>query len=538
VSYVVKSPNKPPPINTGTLPAPLGGINSNDPLANMDPNDCIYIYNLIPMLNGLHVRDGYVEWRTGVAGTGGVRTLISVKSQDPTGGSQDHLFACTSAGIYDVTSSGTAPALVVTFGITANNAGYGHWFEYTTTSLQYIIYLDEENGMYTYQVNTATWLKVIQGAGANQILNVNPANFVHGVSYKGTLFLVEKNSSRCWYLAVDALYGPATKFELGNKFLKGGPLVGAYIYMVNGSVGPQKFIVFLSSVGDVSLWTGTNPGVTDWTSAGSFYAGDLPAGRRVANSNQFNGDLLIISIYGVIQVSNLIAGMTINDRKVMFTDKISALINQQIFQTRNQQGWEIVAHPKENLIIINSPLLAGSSYIQFIQNVATQGWAIFRGIPYLCSAVYNGELYFGTLDNRVCVHRGDVDNESLAGTGSTAINWSMLTAYLKSTPNQKIPSFVRAYFSAANTPAWDAQTVYDYNITENPSTVPNTSPSGSVWNVGLWDAAVWGGNLTAANDIRGTAGIGVNVAVALRGSSISPTTFLGFETAYRQGGFM
>jgi len=539
VSYVVKAGAQARPIQTGSLPAPLGGINSNDPLANMDPNDCVYMYNLIPMLNGLHVRDGYVEWKTAVAGTGGVRTLIPVKSQNASGGSQDRLFAVTILGIYEVTSSGTAPAIVVSFPITTGNAGYGHWFEYTTTSLQYIIYLDEANGMYTFNVGTNTWLKVTLGGGANQISGVDPANLVHGCSYKGRLWLVERDSSRAWYLAPDALYGAATKFELGNKFLKGGFLVGTYIYMVNGSVGPQKFLVFISSVGDVSLWTGTDPAsATTWDSAGSFYAGDIPAGRNIANSTQFNGDLLIISIYGVIPVSNLIAGLTINDKKIAFTDKISALINSQIFQTRNQRGWEIVAHPKENLIIINSPLLAGNPYLQFVQNVATQGWGIFRGIPYQCSAVYNGELYFGTSDNRVCVHRGDVDNESLAGTGSTAINWSLLTAFIKSTPNQKIPSFIRAYFSAANAPSWDAQVAYDYNTLENTATIPNTTPKGDVWSLGLWDTAIWGSNSTSYEDIRGLAGIGVNMAIALRGSSISQTTFLGFETAYREGGFM
>lgn len=522
---------------SGGIPAPIGGINANDPLANMNPEDLIYSFNMIPMQNGLHVRDGYQEWETAVAGAGGIRTMISLKSQNATGGSQDKMFAVTILGIYDVTGTGTAPALVVVFPAQTGDAGYGTYTRFTTVADQFLLYFDEVNGMYTYAVSTGVWLKVSFGAGANQILGVDPATLAMGVSHAGRLFFVERNSSRSWYLAPGAIYGTATLFELGNKFQKGGYLVGAYVNSVSGQSGPVAYIVFISSAGDVSVWTGSDPSTAaTWSTAGCFYIGDTPLGRNIATF--FNGDLFMISIFGVTPLQALIAGLTLNDQIISYTSKISTLINQNIFATRLSRGWEIVTHPRQNMLIINSPVVAGQPPLQYVQNLATKGWGLYRGIPYQCSTVFGGQFYFGTADNRVCLHIGDADNVALNGTGALAINWSMLTAFAKSDPVMKIPSFIRAYFTTAVAPSFDVKIYFDYNTVENISTIPYISPGGSVWDAGLWDTAIWGGGISSFNSIEGGVGIGVNMAIALRGSSISQTTLIGFEAVWREGSFM
>lgn len=533
-----KAPKGVPQIaKMGSIPVPIGGINSAVGLADMSPTDSVYSYNLIPTVAGLKVRSGYNEWSTNVAGAGGVRTMMSVKSQNATGGSQDRLFACTITGIYEVTSGGNAPTLVVTFGTQTGDAGYGYYHNTTTTAGQFTCYYDEVNGMYTYAVATNTWLKVTLGAGAGQISGVDPATLVFGVTHKGRQWLVEKNSSRAWYLAPGAVYGAATLFELGNKFLKGGYLVGIYLYTVNGTNGPISFLVFLSSAGDVSIWQGNDPAAaTTWDSIGCFYVGDLPLGRNVANS--FNGELVIISIYGIIPVSKLITGLTLDDAKINYTNKISNLINPNLSATRASRGWEIASVPQQNLILIASPKQTGQPYIQYCQNLSTLGWTVYRNIPYQCSAVFNGNLYFGTSDNRVCIHQGDVDNTSLTGTNSVNITWSLLTAFAKSDPVMKIPSFLRTYFISMQPVSYDVKVYFDYNIVENLTTVSSGGFSGSVWDGSNWDSAIWGGGTTPANSIEGLSGIGVNMAVALRGSSNSSTTCIGFEAVWREGGYM
>lgn len=528
-------------IKTDTLPAPLGGINSNTALARMDPNDCIFSYNMVPANNGLDVREGFKEWVTAIAGTGGIRTLISVRSGNAAAGVLNRLYAATILGLYEVTNTGTAPALAIAFAVQTGNAGYGAYTHFTTTAGQFVIYWDELNGMYTLNVTTNTWTKTTMGAGAGQISNVDPALLVHGVSKNGTLFMAEKDSSRSWYLAPGTIFGAATLFELGNKFIHGGYLVGVYLYTVSGGTGPISHIVFLSSSGDVSVWQGYNPAdATNWSNVGNFYVGQMPFGRGVANSNQFNGDLLIISVFGIIAVSDLIAGLDINDEKIQYTKKISQLINSYVYQTLNSRGWEIYSSPRKNLNIVNVPAIVGQPSIQFVQNTSTQGWGLWRDLPVQCGATYGGDFYFGTADGRVCLATGSVDNVKLDGTGAVLINFSMLSAYSNAgNVNQKVPSFIRAYFRAGTTPSYSCKMMFDFQTSEVLGPISSSTPlGGAIWDTDLWDAGIWGGAPDAVNGMQGASGIGVNMAIALRGSCSSPTTLIGFEPAWTEGAYM
>jgi hypothetical protein len=51
-----------------SLPAPLGGWNARDSLANMEPTDAVTLINMFPTVSNLTMRGGYTKHATGLSG--------------------------------------------------------------------------------------------------------------------------------------------------------------------------------------------------------------------------------------------------------------------------------------------------------------------------------------------------------------------------------------------------------------------------------------------------------------------------------------
>ena len=53
--------------STASIPAPVGGLNARDSLANMAPTDAVVMENWYPTTTSVDVRKGYQPWSTGYA---------------------------------------------------------------------------------------------------------------------------------------------------------------------------------------------------------------------------------------------------------------------------------------------------------------------------------------------------------------------------------------------------------------------------------------------------------------------------------------
>ncbi len=102
-----RRPAIPPSVQTATIPAPVGGLNTIAPGGEMPPTDCFLLYNMIAAEHGNRTRLGSREWAAGLFGTGDdyVRSILPFTGS-ANNGSLNRLFATTSGGIWDVTSSG------------------------------------------------------------------------------------------------------------------------------------------------------------------------------------------------------------------------------------------------------------------------------------------------------------------------------------------------------------------------------------------------------------------------------------------------
>jgi hypothetical protein len=591
-----------PTIQSAHMPAPLGGINTVDAGSAMPATDCVYQYNLIADSLGLSSRLGWKEWVTGLGGE--VRTTLPFSGSHQNG-STDKLFAVTATGIWDCSASTTSPSHVVTFGTTSGSAGYGVSTVMVTPGGHFLLYCDEENGLYIYTENTSTWAAAVLGTtvlwslttsysvgdrvqnGSNvYVVTVagtsassggptgtgtgivdgtvtwnyvsavtanaigpsladqragytgSPAKFVAVTVWKNRVWLVEKDSTRAWYLGINSIYGTATSFDFGSKMRSGGPLVGLYNWSYDGGSGLDTLLVGVSTAGDVVIYQGTDPSTAStFGLKGAWSVGAVPAGRRIATD--YGGDILILSSLGVMPLSKLIIGNPVVDRTQYATAKVSNLFGRLASERKLLPGWALHIHPTDNALIITVPTQTGQPTEQLVMSFATRGWGKYRDLPIFSAGVWNGALYFGTTDGRVCVNDGGVDGVLLSNPDSyTPIAWSVLSAFnaLGSAKQKRLHMLRPTILAATNSPVVKVSPRFNFDTSE-PSPIAGTGRvANGTWDNALWDSAVWAGDQTPSAPMIGAAGMGRELAVLVQGVSTSRTTFVGVDVFFDVGG--
>jgi hypothetical protein len=453
---------------------------------------------------------------------------------------EDRLFGAAMNGIYDISASVTAPAAEILFPVADATSGHGQWTNLTTIATgKFLLYTDETNGYYTYTESTGNWLKVTAGGGANQISGVDPALFVSCMIFKSRVWFVEKNTASAWYLPVDALYGVAVEFNFGNKFRHGGNLANLYNWTVDGGEGIDDYLVAVSTSGDVVVYKGSDPATaTDFEQHGMWFIGPPPVGRRLAGT--FGGELYLLSSYGLLPISKLISGVLVQQGDAYLTKRITPLINSAMAFTREEYGWEVRLIPTENLVLISSPKRTGFPYIQFVYSLNTPGWALYRDVPYLTGETWHGNFYFADEDDRVLVHTGDLDDVDLTDTTSEQIEWSLLMCFLGygADGNYKRAQFIRPIFIAEQAPGYSVEARYDYNLSEVFNAASAVVATGSVWDVGLWDFAIWGGEFVTVDVVQGGSGLGRVMSIGLNGRSGARTILVKFDLLFDMGGML
>ena len=89
-----------------SYPAPVGGWNARDALAQMKPIDAVALENWYPKTSYVEIRGGYADHATGMTGNG--KTLAPYNSIS----GSNKLFAITNSGVYDVSSAGAVGSSV------------------------------------------------------------------------------------------------------------------------------------------------------------------------------------------------------------------------------------------------------------------------------------------------------------------------------------------------------------------------------------------------------------------------------------------
>jgi hypothetical protein len=554
-----------------SIPAPIGGLNARDAIAEMPATDALVMTNWFPTPTNIQLRGGCANYATGIVGW--VETLMTYNAQ----GSTPKMFGAAGANIYDVTAPGAVGAVAVS-GLTSARWQYTN---FGTPGGQFLVAVNGADKMQVF--NGTAWQTVGNGAGATissgtaigtlatittatphglvtgntvtitgatpaaynianasitvtgattftlvlgsapggamtvigtytyapSITGVDTALLIAVAPFKQRLIFIEKNSSRFWYLPVFQIGGSALSFDLANLFKLGGYLMAFADWNVDTVDGPQSYATFISSMGEVVVYQGYDPSIPGaWTLVGVFRIG-RPIGRRCLQ--KFGSDVYVISADGLFPLSQAMLTDRTQDNKAV-SNKIQNLINNDVQAYGANFGWQVILYPIGNKIIVNVPQVENSIQYQYVMNTITGAWCLFQGWGAACWELLNDGLFYGGNGIVVKADTGTSDN------GST-IQTDLKPAFSDfGTPGQqKQWTMVRPVFTSDN----DFVTVVALNVdfSDLPPTQPLTLPplpADALWDVSPWDITSWNGGPRTRFTWTTIGGIGFYASLRMR----------------------
>jgi len=515
-----------------SLPAPTRGMNARQNLAEPQPLECVYSFNMEPAEYGMRVRDGYRTYVEGIdnGNSQGVRTIIPYTGDEYA----DKLFCANNEGIWDCTIDGGTPTLKIGFADQTDNAGYGIYTAFTTDAGENLLfYADQANGLYTYTPSTDTW---VQTPG---ITGITISEVYYIVVHKQRIWLAVRNSTVGYYLAPGAIAGAVTPFYFGAKFKHGGSIVALLNWTVDGGNGLDDYLVVVSRAGDVIPYTGDDPSLITWQAVGTYFVGQIPTGNKIGSD--FGGDLIILSEFGVTAMSDL---LNASDARAMAANsvsfKIASLLRSDLVQLRDYQGWELRYAPTQGYLIVATPKRAGFPNLQYVLIRTTEGWCFWRSVPMQCVDTWQGVTVIGTANDTIEAMDIAVDGADNAGENGTPINFSLLTNFTNGgSPAQfKRGELVRPTFLGSVTPTLRTKILYDFDTSEILPPASAALDGASLWDTGLWDSAIWKSSTQGTPLLRGGFGIGRNLAIALNGYANTALLLVNIDLMWRTGGVL
>lgn len=451
-----------------SIPAPVGGLNARDSLANMDEDDAVIMDNWFPETTSVNIRNGYESHVTGLGSE--VDTLAGYNN-----GVDLELYAVAGGAIYDTTNSGAVGSALVS-GLT--NSRFQH-INFGTAGGFFLLMVNGNDDLQYY--DGSAW-SVINSGSSPAITGVDTADCININNFKNRVWLIEKNSLSAWYLPVAAIGGSAQELDLSGIFKMGGYLVTMVNWTIDNAAGIDDYAAFITSQGEVALYKGTNPASSStWFLVGTFRIGK-PLGYKCAV--KAGADVLVLTEDGAFPLSKSL----LTDRgqqNLAITDKITNLFLKDTQSYRSAYGWQSILHPTGNKLVINVPQVEGSISYQYVMNLITGSWCRFTGWNSFCYEVLDNELYFG--GNGV-VYKADTgesdDNETIQTDVQQAYSYFGSKA-------QKKFNMARPVFSASGTLSPSLILNTDYRLTAPTGTPAYTENSNSLWNIAEWDVADW-----------------------------------------------
>lgn len=551
---------------TASIPAPLGGWNARDSLAEMNPMDAVTLQNWFPTPSDLTFRKGYTKHSTGLGGQ--VDTVMNYA-----GSTTQTLFGASGSRIYDVTAD---PAVEVVGGLSSDRWQHvnfstaggrflvacngsdpvhiyngSYWFSVATTATgQTISTITHVGAVATLTTSTAHGLVTgnqvtVTGASPSEyngtfkitvtgsttftytmastpatnatvvgtytplgIAGVDSSTLINVNAYKERLWFTQKDTMKIWYLDVDSIGGTAADINFGGITRSGGYLQAMGTWTLDAGQGVDDYAVFVTSMGEVLVYAGLDPtDPTNWQLRGVWQLGQTFSRRCFF---KWSGDLLLLTQDGLVPLASALQSSRL-DPRVNLTDKIYYAVSQAASEFSTYFGWQINYLAEANMLVLNIPTATG--WQQFVMHTITKSWAQFTGIDASCFEIHNDRLYFGGngFVGKYWNSNAD-DGENINGYVQQAYN------YFDSRGQQKRFTMVRPIFLTDNgNPTVLAGVNVDFDV-QNQLGAVTFNPIGDlgIWDSGVWDVSLWGGGgLIVSKQWQGVTGVGYAAGLAL-----------------------
>lgn len=534
-----------------TVPPPTRGINANDAVAAMAPDDALQFDNFISGELGVAVREGWYEYaiNVDVDDTHPVRTVMPYNGAPATSMTSplvdSELFAATDNGIWLIEGGGdfAAAAAEIALSGSTNAGSFSHAMFTAESGGQYLVACSETDGGYLY--DGVSWMKMtsVGAPGPGIITGIDPADFVQVCVWKKRLLFVERTSGRMWTLDVGAVGGIALEFDFGPLLQNGGALAGLASWTQDAGAGIDDRLVVFGSSGDLAVYEGTDPtDATKFSNVGVWFIGQPPIGRRFFTTS--GGNVFVLTVYGLLPVAGIVQGgldnvLTSDTDEAKQLRKLQDLLHRDFVTLLNTDGWELASIPSKAFLHIVRPPTSVDENVEYVFQEHSRAWSRIVEMPVITVAKRLNEVYGGTADGRVLrIYDGFTDGMDIAGDGASEIRSRLTPAfqYFGNPAVLKQALMMRVNFLSRTQPSYTQRMNVNFAINTLASAPAVSVPSGAVWDAAFWDTSFWAGAARAFGEWRSVEGMGYSLAPSLFVTSQDETVIANIEYMMKSGG--
>jgi hypothetical protein len=467
-----------------TFIAPTKGLVTNINLAEQPRGQARILDNYFPTTKGVRPRLGTSKYATIDSGGNPVKSMWTFD-----GGTARKLFAADAAAIYDITTV-VDKDVVPTAAVSSQTSGdYStQLFSTSASAYQYVV-----NGADLAQLyDGSTWTQ-ITGASSPAITGVTTSDLSAVWAHGRRLWFIEGGTLSAWYLPVDSVGGAAAEFLLSGVFRRGGELLFGTTWSLDSGSGMDDKCIFVSSLGEIAVYSGTDPSsVSTWSLDGVY---DVDGALSKTAFYHVGGVPVILTKAGAVSMTEVIK----KDRAEQSLYHITIPIEDQWvaeLKTRDPEEWKAVKWTDGEMILYVTPKSGINDTAQyFVANLETGAFARWINYDLTCGTEHGTLCYVGTSDGIVYqIENGGSDNGD-PYTCTCVMNFDDLNA-----PDAtKTLRQARANLITLNDVniKLSASTDYSVSLPSAPNSIPEFSGP-DAWDSGLWDTAIWSASLESA----------------------------------------
>jgi hypothetical protein len=477
------------------IPAPTRGLNTAENLARMTPGSAVVLDNWKPTLQGVALRGGCARWCQLP------ETTPVISAFEYASGNVQKMFAGNATKLYDVTANGT-PTLIAS----GQSSGNYCASQMANASGDYMMVVNDA-GDYPLRFDGSIWTVLnggqITGPPGSSV--VAGHNLTYVWKYRGRWFFIEGGSMNAWYLPLDAIQGALAMIPLSGAAAKGGKLLFGASWSLDAGNGIDQKCVFVTDLGEILIFSGTDPSNADMWKQEGLYAMSPPLGMNA--HLQVGGDLLVATVDGIIPTSQAIAkDVTVLDLAAI-TLPIKSMWRDEVTAKRTW-AWTMKKWDEYGGIFVTWPGGPPGQTRCAAFNVGTNAWTRFTGWDATCFIRMRSDMYFGT-QTGIIMHAdqtGTDDGQPYVAT--LVMGWGVFQSGAAEVTWRQARASFRASFAEPFQPQLAA--TVDYVVTLPPPPPPGQDPGiADVWDQGLWDQAKWDQAAPGTPAVRNTGWVSI-----------------------------
>jgi hypothetical protein len=431
------------------------------------------------------------------------------------------MYAGTATSLYDVTDQHT-PTLIKAGQASGN---YCACQMNNNAGVVYMIVVNDAGdfALRTSDGNAFFLLSGVIGNAGDGVPNItyDPAKLPAGVAqgtglvyawkYRNRLYFIQKNSMNAWYLdTIDAVGGVLKPIYLAGASNRGGKLLFGATWSIDAGDGTDDKCVFVTDLGDVLIFTGSNPGdAANWRQEGRYQI-SAPLGMNA--HTLLGGDLIILTTEGAVPLSQAISKDSGALDLALLTKNIKPMWRNEVTDANKRyKPWTIRKWDEYGAIFVATPggTRADTKHCLVVNN-ATGAWFVYTWDA-TCWIRMRAFMFFGTQDGKIMWADRHGHDDGRPYTCTLVGGWETF----QSGANQVTWHQARAIFLARPSEPFQPQIT---SAVDNITTIPQPPPIGeeaealSVWDEGLWDEAMWDDGVGVTRTTRNTMWVSIGTS--------------------------